>query len=157
MSRKVQRSPLTDAVLAQLRQGGRPVGDAEQPRNGVAGWIGQPNTEGTNFVAYSVVSPLSSGAQQGPLSDPGEDVQFGYAITSFGVSRTQCEDQADLMRYQLMLIRNLDVNQWPGTSHEYVRRVQTVIVTGYGPVQRMGDTDPHIYGQTDTVSLLTTG
>lgn len=157
MSRLIQRAPITDAILAQLRAGGRPVGDCEQPRGGVAGWIGQPNADGTNYIAYSVLIPMGGGQGTGTLTEPGQDLSLGFVITSYGVSRSQCEDQADLMRLQLMMLRNLDVLQWAGTANEYSRRLQTVIVTGYGPAQRMGDTDPHIYGQTDSVSVWTTG
>jgi hypothetical protein len=155
MSRYIQRSTVTAALLTQLRDTGRPVGDAEMPRNGTAGWLGQPNEAGTNFIAYSVVTPLSTSAGNGPLDDPGADVWFNYSITSFGVSRLQCEDQADLMRLHALLIRKLDVVQWVDTPHEYGRRIQSVVVSSYGPIQRLGDADPKIYGQTDTVSLWT--
>jgi len=157
MSRLIQRAELTKALLGVLRASDRQVGDAEMPRGGVAGWVGQPNAEGTNFVPYSVLTPLAAGSGNGPLADPGEDVLFGYAITSYGVSREQCEDQADLMRLQCASIHKLTVAQWVGTPNEYGRRINTVVVQSYGAVQRMGDTDPKFYGQTDTVSLWTTG
>lgn len=157
MSRLIQRSALTSAVLAKLRTAGPPVGDAEQPRGGVAGWIGQPNAEGTNFVAYSVLTPVQANMGDGTLAQPGQDVTFGYVVTSYGVSRAQCEDQADLMRFTLGSVHGLEVVQWPGTGYEYRRLIQSVIFTGYGPVQRMGDTDPKFYGQSDSIALWTTG
>lgn len=157
MSRNVERAPITDTILAQLRLAGRPVGDAEQPRGGVAGWIGQANADGTNFIAYSVLTPMGGGQGTGSLTEPGEDVPLGFVITNYGVTRSQCEDQADLMRLQLMQVRQVNVSQWSGTAYAYTRQIQTVLVTGFGPIQRMGDTDPHIYGQTDSVSVLTTG
>lgn len=158
MSRIIQRSKLTEAILGVLRESGRPVGDAEMPRGGTAGWIGQPNTDGSNFITYSVLNP--GGTTYGPggtLEDPNADVQFNYTVTSYGVTRSQCEDQADLMRLHLGLVKKLTVPMWAGTEHEYGRRIQTVLLTNYGPIQRLGDTDPKVYGQTDSVSLWTTG
>lgn len=157
MSRLIQRAELSKALLAVLRASDRPVGDVEMPRKGTAGWVGQPNANGSNFIAYSVLTPLESAGGTGPLVEPGEDVWFSYAITSYGVSREQCEDQADIMRFQCAGIHKQTVTQWPGTPNEYGRRIQTVVVQTYGAVQRMGDTDPKFYGQTDTVSLWTTG
>jgi hypothetical protein len=157
MTRIIQRSALTDALIAQLKTSGKVIGDAEMPRGGVAGWIGQPNSEGTNFIAYSVVTPVQANMGDGPLFSPGSDVNFGYVLTSYGVSRKQCEDQADTIRLSLASVHGLVVDQWAGTPNEYGRTIQSVIFTGYGPVQRMGDTDPKFYGQSDTVSLWTTG
>jgi hypothetical protein len=158
MSRLIQRAPITAAVLAALRAANRPVGDNEMPRGNAAGWVGQPNAEGRNYIAYSVLTATGgAGSVGGPLTEPGSDVHLGFVITNYGVSRTQCEDQADLMRLQLMALSKTDVPQWVGTPYEYQRRIQIAIVTGYGPVQRMGDQDPKVYGQTDSIALLTTG
>lgn len=157
MSRLIQRSALTDAVLTVLRSSGRPIGDAEMPRGGAAGWIGQPNAEGANFAAYSVLTPVQANMGEGPLGDPGSDAVFGYVLTSYGVSRAQCEDQADTMRLTLGLVRRQVVPQWVGTPMEYGRTISTVLFTGYGAVQRMGDTDPKFYGQSDSIALWTTG
>jgi len=156
MSRLIQRAALTGALLGVLRDSGRQVGDAEKPRGGTAGWVGQPNADGTNFVPYSVLTPLAAGGGDGSLTAPGENDWLPYAITSYGVSREQCEDQADLLRLQCLTINKLTVVQWAGTPFEYGRRIQTVVVQSYGAVQRMGDTDPKYYGQTDTLSLWTT-
>jgi hypothetical protein len=158
MSRFIQRAPITAKVLEALRAGGRPVGDNEMPRNSTAGWVGQPNADGTNFIAYSVLTATGGGGSTGgPLTEPGSDVNLGFVITSYGVSRKQCEDQADLMRLQLLSLSKVDVDQWVGTPFAYSRRIQTAIVSGYGAMQRMGDTEPKIYGCTDSISLLTTG
>lgn len=158
MSRFIQRAPLTAAVLTALRAANRPVGDNEMPRGGTAGWVGQPNADGKNFVAYSVLTATGgNGSVGGPLTEPGSDPQLGFVITSYGVNRIQCEDQADLMRLQLNNLTRTNVGQWVGTAFEYQRRIQVAIVTGYGPVQRMGDQDPKVYGCTDSIALLTTG
>jgi hypothetical protein len=157
MSRLIQKRPITDLLLATLRATGRPIGDCQAPRNGTAGWVGQPNAEGTNFIAYSVLTAVNTPPGTGTLNEPNQDVWFSYALTSFGVSRVQCEDQADLVRKAALLISKQNVVQWDGTPEEYGRRIQTVVVQSYGPVQPMGDTDPRTYAQTDTVSLWTTG
>lgn len=157
MSRLIQRAVITTSVLAQLRTTNRPVGDAEMPRGGTAGWIGQPNAEGTNFVSYSVLTPASAQLGAGPLVDPGADTNFGYVITSYGVSRAQCEDQADAMRFAVIGLSGRVITMWANSPVEYGRTIQTVLFTGYGAVQPMGPTDPKFYGQSDTIAVLTTG
>lgn len=153
----IQRSTITNALLDVMRATGRQIGDAQIPRGGVAGWVGQPNAEGTNFVSYSVLTALVTNGGTGTLSEPNQDVWFNYTVTSFGVSRAQCEDQADVVRMALLKIRKLTVAQWAGTPDEYGRRIQSVVVTSYGAVQPLGDTDPRTYAQTDAVSAWTTG
>lgn len=158
MSSRIQRSPITGMLLATLTGTGIAVGDAVAPRGNI-GWVGQPNAEGTNFIPYAVLTPLPAqlGGSGGELTDPGGDVWFPYAITCYGVTREQVEDLADDLRIAAQRIRKVDIPQWSGTSDEYGRRIQSVVVQTYGAIQPLGDTDPRTYGQTDTVSLWTTG
>lgn len=156
MTSRIQRSAITSAFLNVLQATGKPVGDAVAPRGNV-GWLGQPNADGTNYIPYGVLTPLPTGAGTGTLADPGGDVWFNFAITSYGVTRAQCEDLADILVLAALKIHKLDVTMWVGTADEYGRRIQSVLVTNYGAVQPLGDTDPRTYGQTDSVSLWTTG
>jgi hypothetical protein len=151
----IQRGAITAAVLVAARTQGKPVGDSEAPRGGVAGWQGQPSTDGTNFVPYSVITPLNASMGTGPLSDPQADVNFPYAVLSYGVSREQCEWQADSVRAAIATIKGTDVTMYTGTPNQYLRRVQQVVVQQYGTVQRVAETDPPYYGQSDVVSLWT--
>lgn len=151
----LQRGPITAAVLVAARTQGKPVGDAEAPRGGVAGWQGQPNQDGTNFVPYSVITPLSAGAGSGPIDDPQGDIVVPYAVVSYGVSREQCEWMADSVRAAIATMTRSDVTMYAGTPSEYQRRVQQVMVQQIGTVQRVAETDPPYYGQSDVVALWT--
>ena len=151
----VQKRTFTEAVLTALGTVGKPVGDAEAPRGGVAGWQGEPNQDGTNFIPYVVLTPLQAGAGSGPMDDPQGDVVLPYSLTSYGVSREQCEWMADAAREAVAAMRNQDVAQWSGTSDEYQRRIQQVVDMQFGQVQRIDQTDPAFYAETDVVALWT--
>lgn len=151
----LQRGALTDAVLVAARTQDKPVGDSEAPRGGVAGWQGPPNKDGTNFVPYSVVTPLTTGSGSGPIADPQGDVVVPYAVVSYGVSRTQCEWMADSVRAAIATMARSDVTMYAGSPSEYQRRVQQVVAQQIGTVQRVADTDPPYYGQSDVVALWT--
>lgn len=151
----VQRRLFTQAVLTRAATAGKPVGDAEAPRGGVAGWQGPPNENGSNFVPYSVITPMNAAAGSGPLADPQADVILPYGVTSYGVSRNQCEWMADAVRAAIRGLRGNTVTMWSGAPEQYDRLVQQVLVTQIGQVQRVTDTDPPYFGQSDIVSIWT--
>lgn len=153
----VQRSAITTQVKSFLDATGRQIGLGESPRGGVAGWQGDPNEPGTTFTPYSVITPMTANAGSGPFDSTQSDVSLPYAVTSYGVSVMQCEDQADLVRAALMRLGSsrVTVAQWPDSTEMYGRRIQTVIVQSYGQVQRAGQTEPAYYGQTDVFTLMT--
>lgn len=153
--KRVQRRTFTDAVLAAARTQDKPIGDAEMPRGGVAGWQGEPNQDGTNFVPYAVITPLTAPAGTGPLADSQGDVVLQYNVTSYGVSREQCEWLADNVRAAIATLARQDVTQWSGTSDEYQRRIQQVVDQQIGQVSRIDQTDPAYYAESDVVALWT--
>jgi hypothetical protein len=153
---RLDRGAITDAVIATAELVGFPIGDAEAPRDGVAGWQGgQPNQDGTNFVPYSVITPLSVTTGSGPLSDSEGDLVIPYAVTSYGVSRKQCEWMADSVRLVLDGLTRTNIVMFAGKPTEYARRVQQVVDQTIGAVQRVSDTDPAYYGQSDVLALWT--
>lgn len=152
----VQRRTFTDAVLEALRGAlDKPVGDAEMPRGGVAGWQGEPNQDGTNFVPYVVLTPMNAGQGSGPIADPQGDVVLPYSISSYAVSREQVEWMADASREAVASMTKQEIDQWSGTSGAYQRMIQQVVDTQIGQVQRIDQTDPAFYAQTDIVALWT--
>lgn len=152
VERRVFTTAVLEAVVADLD---KPVGDAEMPRGGVAGWQGEPNQDGTNFVPYVVLTPLQAGAGSGPIGDPQGDVVLPYSLSSYAVSREQCEWMADRAREAVATLANQVVPQWSGTSNEYGRMIQQVVDMQIGAVQRIDQTDPAFYSQTDIVALWT--
>jgi hypothetical protein len=152
----LQRNILTGVVITAAEQAGPPIGDGEAPRGGVAGWQGQPNQDGTNFIPYSVITPMSVSAGTGPIADSQGDLIVPYAISSYGASRQQCEWMADAVRSAVGTMAQTDVTMYVGTPEEYQRRIQQVIEQQIGAVTRMPDTDPPYFGQTDVLALWTT-
>lgn len=153
---EVQRRTFTDAVLGTLVGAlDKPVGDAEVPRGGVSGWQGEPNQDGSNFIPYVVLTPMTAGAGTGPIGDPQGDVVLPYSLTSYGVSREQCEWMADAARQAVSTLGGVDVVQWSGTSQQYTRRIQQVVDSQIGQVQPINLTEPAYYAQSDIVALWT--
>lgn len=148
----LQRSAFTDAVI-ELAQTSGPVGDSEAPKSGV-GWLGQPNVG--DFIAYSVITPMTANAGSGPLDDTQADINVPYAITSYGVTRRQCETQADRVRRVVRTLAKQRVTMWAGEAEESTRKVQQVLVAQYGPIQRTGQTDPAVFAETDLITIWTT-
>ena len=137
---------MTKAMLDQLGTSGQPVGDAISPPGG--GWAGQPNSDGSNFVPYVVLTPGPASVSTGPFGDTQADWQLGYTITSFGVSREQCEWMADTARFAaLTLARTTVMLNGDGYAVQQVR--EQVL----GPIQRVDATEPAFFGQTDTLQV----
>lgn len=155
MPSTIQRRTITKALLDAAATQGKPIGDGEMPRGGAAGWQGDPNADGSNFVPYAVVSALQAGGGTGPLLDPQGDMIFPYAMTSYGVSREQCEWLADNVRQAVAALAGQNVDQWLGTSQHHQRRIQQVVDSQIGAINRVDQTDPPIYSQTDVVALWT--
>ena len=142
----LRRRFLTNLVLERLETTGQPVGDAVSPAKG--GWQGQPNVDGSNFVPYVVAMPAAASVSGGPLADTQADWQCPYTLTSFGVSREQCEWMADLARDAAVTFAR-EVVMLNGDGY----MVQQARATVIGPIQRVDATEPAYYGQTDSVTL----
>lgn len=148
----VYRGPLTDALLTAMASVGKPVGDAQAPDDG--GWQGEPNASGTNFVPYTVLTSGIAGSPTGPLADPSADWQFGYNLSSFGVSRQQCEWMSDRSRNTLQTLRNTVLVLGPNASDKYT--IQKLSVSIMGAVQRVDATNPPYWGQVDQFTVWVT-
>jgi hypothetical protein len=142
----LRRRFLTDVLLTQLAITGKPVGDAVSPAAG--GWIGEPNADGSNFVPYVVLVPGGATISSGPFGNTQADWQLAYTLTSFGVSREQCEWMADEARAAAVTLERQTV-MLNGDGYAVQQAREQVI----GPVQRVDATEPAYYGQTDSVTL----
>jgi hypothetical protein len=129
-----------------LAETGKPVGDGVSPKDG--GWIGQPNTDGSNFVPYVVLNPGVATTSSGPIGDTQADWQCGYSIISFGVSREQCEWMADSARSAAVTLDRRSVML--GRDAWAVLQARETVI---GPMQRVDATEPAFYGQTDAVTV----
>jgi hypothetical protein len=145
VSTTLQRSPLTDAVLTQLRTLGPPVGDAVIPDSM---WIGQPNLPGSFADPFAVLSTLRAGDSSGSLGDSQSDWHMPYLIESFGVSRDQCDWIADRLRNLLTALRGQALALGPDHF-----KVQYVRVDDLGEPARIDAVDPPFYHSQDVITV----
>lgn len=145
----ITRGPLTDLVVEAVIALGKPVGDTHTP-DPPFGWDGQPNAMGTNFIPYSVVSPMSATYSEGPVAISQADWHAPYSIACYGVSRMQCEWLADKIRTQLRQLRHQTV------MLESQYKIQQVRADVIGGVTRNDASDPPFFSQVDVVSIWVT-
>jgi len=142
----LHRRELTDHLLTVLQGTNKPVGDAVSPAGG--GWDGPPNENGSNFVPYSVLFPGASTVSNGPFCDTQADWQVVYQVSSFGVSRSQCEWMGDLARASIVATQRTLIQL--GSDQFRVLQARETLI---GPVARMDVVEPSYFGQTDSVTL----
>lgn len=156
MSNVADRGSLTDALLTQLLTVDFPVGDAGKPlhdENALrqAGWNGEPNTPGSFYVPYVVLTPATASISSGPFSDPQGDQQLPYTLSIFGVSRKQTESLANRARKILHALGGTDITL---DSVDY--SIQQIWFSAIGGVGRIDATDPSTYGEVDTFTVWLT-
>ena len=145
----IERRLLTAAVVDAAEATGQPVGHSNAPITG--GWQGEPNLDGSNFVPYVVVTPQTATFSSGPLSEPEEDRQIPYAISSFGVLPEQTEWMADKVRAAVAAMKKTSVVL--GDSTYRIQQVRTNVIGG---LSRVDSTDPPYWGQVDVITLWLT-
>jgi hypothetical protein len=145
----IERRLLSAAVVTAVEVTTMPVGLAHAPQGG--GWDGQPNLDGSNFTAYSVVTPQTATNATGPLSDPQADRQVPYAISSFGLLPEQTEWMADKARNAVEAMKKTTVVLGDGSYK--IQQVRTDVIGG---LTRVDTTEPPYWGQVDVVTLWLT-
>ena len=89
---------VTDAIITLLEAAPLTVGDGVAPSAG--GWSGVPGQ--STFVGYVVVHPVSGGVLDGTIDAPNIDADPLYQLSTFGATREQCENIADLCRAEMV-------------------------------------------------------
>lgn len=147
MSATINRGPLTDALLAALTAHlDKPVGDAAQPAD--AAWGAAPNAPGSAFTPYVVLTPMAVQRSSGSIGVPQSEFQLPYAISSYGVLRSQVEWMADAARVALVSMRGTVLTL--GAQDWKVQQVWTALIDR--PVPDYA-TDPAVWAQHDQVSV----
>lgn len=145
-----ERRALSAAIVSAIETStGMPTGLAHAPHGG--GWDGQPNVDGSNFVAYAVVTPQTATQASGPIAEPQNDRLLPFAVSSFGVMPEQTEWMADKARAAVWALRKTDVVLGDGTY-----RIQQVRTDVIGGLQRVDQTEPAYWGQVDVLTLWLT-
>ncbi len=146
----IERRIITQALLAAAEGSGKPIGLSQSPTTG--GWQGEPNTDGTNFTPYSVITPNASSATtgfaEGPISEWQADWRLSYTISSFGVMPEQCEWMADTVRFLVDGLTNTSID--PGVNTYLVQQVR---VDALGGLVRVDATEPPYWGQSDQITI----
>ena len=145
----IYRRGLTALILATLaNHTSAPVGDADVPDEAY-GPSGTPGEPGYKFTPYSIVTPMSAGEGYGPISDTDSIFSFPYSVSSFGTTREQTEWIADMARNSFSSLRRQSFDGADGTY-----TIMKCRLTMIGGIQKSGQTAPHVFGQTDTVTVF---
>jgi hypothetical protein len=94
-----ERHPHTKAILDVLGSTGLAFGAGKKPDG--TGWQDDPGL--SVFVPYGVLHPLS-GALDGPLGCPDDDLSAVWQVTAVGADQQQCEQVADRARVALLTL-----------------------------------------------------
>lgn len=134
---------VTDAIITVLTGAGLRVGDSEKPAN--SGWAGTAGQ--STFRGYVVVHPVGGFDIDGTLDAPSDDVWPLVQVTSYGATRSQCEELADDAREAMLaspaaVVGSRTIARW---------RIDLV-----GVVTRTDDVQPPIYMAPDRYTVFTT-
>jgi hypothetical protein len=142
----IERSPFTRLCIAAIEGAGFPAAVSERPRAG--GWQGDPNAPGVPFVPYAVLVPQTANVSSGPIGDPQGDWRLPYSVGTYAITGDQCEQAADRVRAVLAaLVRSAVASSGPSY------RVVKVNVTTLGSVNRVDQTDPPYFTETDAFEV----
>lgn len=124
-----------------------PVGDNTEPTD-PHGWQGEPNEAGTNFIPWISIGTGASSNSSGPQAASQSDWRANYFVTTAGVARKQTDTLADQARDVLVKMARQNIMTTNGTW-----RIQQARVSAIGGINRMPQTRPFYYVQTDTIEL----
>jgi hypothetical protein len=124
-----------------------PVGDNDNPTD-PHGWQGEPNEAGTNFIPWISVGTGASSNSSGPQSASQADWRANYFVTTAGVARKQTDQLADQARDLLVKTQRQNIITTDGTW-----RIQQARVASIGGINRMPQTRPFYFVQTDVIEL----
>jgi len=139
----INRGPITVRLLAELREAGLPVGDNAAPTDPY-GWQGEPNSEGTNFIPWMVLTAGTATAGTGSFAASATEWRLPYTVFYAGVTRDQLDWLADKMRVKLTNIERESVTTDAGNW-----RIQQIRCTSVGGTNRIGSTFPDYFTETD--------
>lgn len=139
----IARGPITDRLLAELKETNLPVGDNTIPESAY-GWQGEPNSDGSNFIPWMVLTAGTAPAGTGSLGISASEWRMSYTVFYAGVTRAQLDWLADKVRTKFVSIEREPVTTGSGNW-----RIQQVRCTSVGGTNRIGSTFPDYFTQTD--------
>jgi hypothetical protein len=126
-----------------MKELGLPVGDNNAPQDPY-GWQGEPNSDGSNFIPWMVLTAGAASAGTGSFGASASEWRLPYTAFYAGVTRTQLEWLADRVRVKLCNIERENVATDTGAW-----RIQQIRCTSMGGTNRIGSTFPDYYTQSD--------
>ena len=138
----IERAPVTERMLDELKLSALPVGDNAAPDD-AHGWQGEPNSDGTNFIPYMMLSAGVARAGTGSIGQSASEWRLPYSVTYAGVSRDMVDWLADKVRVQLTNITRDRV------AEGFNWRIQQIRCTSVGGSNRIGSTFPDYFTQAD--------
>lgn len=139
----INRGPVTDRLLAELRSTNLPVGDNHVPTDPF-GWQGEPNADGSNFIPWMTMNAGIATGGIGSMGDSGSEWQLPYNVQFAAVSRSQLDWLADKVRKQFVAINRESVETGSGNW-----RIQQIRCTSVGGSNRVGPPFPDYFTQAD--------
>jgi hypothetical protein len=139
----INRGPITDRLITELKTQGLPVGDNSAPDDAY-GWQGEPNRDGSTFIPWMAISAGVAQAGTGSFGDSASEWRVPYTVTYACVSREQLDWLADRMRAALVSISREVVVTETGNW-----RIQQIRCTSVGGSNRVGSTFPDYFTQAD--------
>lgn len=141
----INRGPITDRLVAELKTAGLPVGDNRAPLDPY-GWQGEPDSENSSFIPWMTISAGTgrTQARPGSLGDSSSEWNLSYTVTYAAVTRDQLDWLADKMRLVLTGVQRDAVTTESGRWRFQQIRCNTV-----GGTNRITSAFPDYYTQAD--------
>ncbi len=148
------RAHVTAWMVSELEETGHPVGDGNVPENLPFGWQGQPNAAPSFFIPWLSTMPGTarinpSQATIGSFADAGSEWVMSYSVSFNAVNREEVEWIADSTRKHLVNVERTDLD-CGDYGHWKVQQVRSVSIGG---INRVRQTDPDYYLQTDNFDV----
>lgn len=139
----INRGPVTDRILAELRSTDLPVGDNAKPED-PHGWQGEPNGDESSFIPWMSLVGGTASPGSGSMGDSASEWRLPYTVTHACVTRSQLDWLADKVRNALVAIKRESV---PTDSGNW--RIQQIRCTSVGGSNRVGSPFPDYFTQAD--------
>lgn len=140
----INRGPITEHLLTEMRTMDLPVGDNNAPDDPHGWQSSEPDADASEFIPWMVLTAGAGRAGTGGMGDSASEWQLPYTVFYAGVGRDQLDWLADRMRVHLVSISRVGV---PTDSGSW--RIQQIRCTSVGGTVRQAATFPDYYTQTD--------
>jgi len=139
----ITRGPVTDRILAELREMDLPVGDNAVPEDPY-GWQGEPDGTLSNFIPWYTLASGTAQPGTGSMGMSATEWRLPYTVSFAAINRDQLDWMADTARTKLVNIERelvtTDSGHW---------KIQQIRCTSVGGSNRIASTFPDYFTQAD--------